>query len=452
MSTDSIPDAGGQAKRRTLVNFLSLTLLQLGNYVLPMITLPIVSRIIGPTCYGIINYSFAFVGYFVLLINAGFDLYGSRLILQHRDDRSACSRVLSQVLGAKAVLLLAATVLFAIAVNRMPQLQADRTVAWFTFGLCAGWVLNPSWLYHGLQDSRKYAVFSFLSKLLFSILVVWVVRERSDYLYHPLITSGAHLLVSALSLAYALRRNGLRLCWPGWRAIATTLSGNRRSALIWWFTNQAQSSNIVIAGIFLSTLSIGYFSAALRLVAILQSMIAMPLNMVLFPYVGEAFLRDRESGIRRMRQSLPYVVLVSGGVSLAVLLLAGPVILGFYGSAFASAAPLLRSLAIVLFLNTVNNAFGQQVLINLGKERWYLRFVLAGAAFNVLFLPLFVGIWGLQGAALAWPVAEGLVFAGYLLVFHRQSIRIGSLAEYHPQRLALQLIEVLRVKSVKANP
>jgi len=435
------------AKGKTLSNFLSLSLLQIGNYVLPMVTLPIISRVIGPGYYGVINYAFAFVGYFVLLVNAGFDLYGSRLIVQHRDNPPERDRVFSNILTAKAYLSLLAGLVFTVCLFTVPQLREDKPVAVFTFLMCLGWVINPSWLYHGMQDSRRYAVFSFLSKLFFSVLVVLLVRERDDYLYHPLISSMAHLLVSLWSLHFACKKYGIRFSIPTLQEVRSTLAGNRKLALIWWVSNQAQSTNVVLAAFFLSTLEIGYLSAALRLIAIILSIIAMPLNTVLFPYMGEAFARSRQEGLDRVNKTMPYLVLVSGGVCLATFLFAGPVIMAFYGKEFAPAVPLLQLLSGVLFLSTLNGAFGQQVLLHLGKDNLYLRLVLLGAALNVALLPLTSSLWGIRGAALAWPLSEAALFLVYAFWFRSSRIGLCRPAYYRPSFLLAHLLQLVRLKT-----
>jgi PST family polysaccharide transporter len=436
-------------KKRTLTNFFSLSLLQLGNYVLPMITLPIISRIIGPENYGVINYAFAFVGYFVLLINAGFDIYGSRLVTQHREDAGKINKVFSSITLAKGFLLLVASVLFACALPFIPQLRDEKLMTLFTFIICIGWVINPSWLYHGMQDSKKYAVFSFVSKLLFSFFVVWIVQERSDYLYHPLITSLAHLLVSAVSFYYAIRKYKLSWLSTGWSEIKETLNQNRKLSLIWWITNGALSTNIVLAGFYLSTLQIGYFSAALRIIIIIQSIIAMPLNTVLFPYIGDAFGKGYETGMERVHKTFPYLTWIAVGMSVATFLFAKHIIIGFYGNEFAEAVPLLRVFSGVLFFSTINSAFGQQVLLNLKRDSHYMKLVLCGFALNLVFLFLFIYLRGMSGAAWAWPASEVILFMVYFFYFRTHRIRVFKVGYYKPSFLLTNLFQMLRLRTLK---
>ena len=73
------------AKKGLVTNVFSLGVVQIANYVFPFITVPIVSRIIGPDRLGVLNFSSAFMAYFTLLINFGFDLSATRAIAANRD-------------------------------------------------------------------------------------------------------------------------------------------------------------------------------------------------------------------------------------------------------------------------------------------------------------------------------------------------------------------------------
>lgn len=410
--------------KRTLINFFSSSALQLGNYVLPMITLPIISRIIGPEKYGIINYAYAFVGYFVLFINAGFDLYGTRKIIAYNGNKTAINGLFSRILLAKTFLLCISSIAFAICIYSIPQLRADISVSLFTFLLCIGWVFNPSWFYNGVQDSRKYAMFSFTSKLLFSIAVILVIQHQKDYIYQPLLMGGAHVLISGVSLLYALRRYDIKLKLMPWERIKRTIKENKHLAVIWWLTNQSSSTNIIIAGFFLSSLSLGVFSSSLRIIIIIQTIIAMPMNIVLFPYIGEAFVSSHQDGMTRANKAFPYIFMIASGMFLATFLLAEPIILLFYGSQFHGAVSLLRISSAVLFFSTLNTAFGQQVLLNLKSEKVYLKFIISSFFLNICLLLSLSALFGVTGAAVAWALSEAIIFAGYFVYFNKHKINI----------------------------
>jgi O-antigen/teichoic acid export membrane protein len=424
-------------------------MLQIGNYVLPMITLPIISRVIGPEKYGAVNYAFAFAGYFILFINAGFDLYGSRQIASYKGDKEKIQQLFSKITFSKLFIALISTIIFTCCLFSIGQLRQEIWVNVFTYLLCLGWIINPSWLYNGMQDSRRYAVFSFVSKLLFSVAIVLVVTERSDYIYHPLITSLAHLLVSGVSFYYALKKYGLKFRPVPWKDIKQTLKENRTLSLIWWISNQASSTGIIVAGFLLSTADVGFYSAALRMIIIIQSITSMPLNTVLFPYIGEAFSEGYDKGIERVHKSFPYLVFLALAMAVGTFIIAKPLILIFFGSEFTNAVFLLKISAIALFFSTINSALGQQVMLNLKKDVAQIKFLFAGFVLNILLLVLFINVYHSTGAAIAWPVAEGLIFIGYIIYFRANHIQVFNQLYYRPAFIFANIKTMMRSNPLK---
>lgn len=433
------------------MNFLSLSILQVGNYVLPMITLPIISRIIGPEKYGAVNYAFAFVGYFIMLINAGFDLYGTRQIISFNGDKEKINELFSRITLSKLYICIVSTAIFIFCLFTIEQLRAEKLITIFTYLMCIGWIVNPSWLYNGMQDSRRYAVFSFTSKLLFSVAVVLMVKERSDYIYHPLITSMAHLLVSFISFLYALRKYSIKLVAVHWKKVLGTINENKSLSVIWWITNQASSTGIVVAGFLLTASQVGYYSAALRMIIIIQSIVSMPLNTVLFPYVGEAFVKGYSAGIERVHKIFPYLFIVAMGIAAGTFIISRPLILLFFGHEFVESAFLLKILAVALFFSTINNALGQQVMLNLKRDGAQIKFITSGFALNVLFLILFTNIYGMTGAALAWPAAEILIFTGYMIYFRLHSIQVVNYTYYNPRVILSNTLKMVKLNPLKTK-
>src|SRR5687768_14916650 len=107
-------DAGVRpgSKKGLVKNVFSLGLVQVANYVFPFITVPIVSRIIGPDKFGVINFAAAFMTYFTLLINFGFDLSATRALAANRHSPEERNKIFNQVVLAKIILFSVSLVLF----------------------------------------------------------------------------------------------------------------------------------------------------------------------------------------------------------------------------------------------------------------------------------------------------------------------------------------------------
>ena len=72
-------------------NVLYNLIYQVVTLLLPLITVPYISRVLGPDGVGISSYTNSIVQYFIILGTIGISLYGNRQIAYVRDDKHKLS-------------------------------------------------------------------------------------------------------------------------------------------------------------------------------------------------------------------------------------------------------------------------------------------------------------------------------------------------------------------------
>ena len=245
-------------KKGLVKNVFSLGLVQIANYVFPFITVPIVSRIIGPDKFGVISFASSFVTYFTILINFGFDLSATRAISANRNNIEERNKIFNQVVLAKILLFSASVVLFTIALFTVPQLSNEKEVAVFSFLLCLSWVITPNWLYQGMQELSRVAIFNLVTKVIFTVIILLVVKQKSDYIWQPLAISIAQIVVGVYSFAYALKRYHITLSMSKLQPVLQLLWKEKVIFFSMVVINLYTTTNVVLLGFLQSEEQVGF--------------------------------------------------------------------------------------------------------------------------------------------------------------------------------------------------
>lgn len=410
--------------RRLSVNIASLFSVQVANYLLPLLTVPYVSRVIGPERMGLLNFSMSINNYFVLLVSFGFDLSVVRLVAANRSDRAFVNRIFNEILVAKALLLGVAASIFAVVALYNPAFQALLPLHVATCSYCVGVVLYPQWLFQGMEDLSRIASMSLLAKVILTLGVFVLVRRADDYIYQSVVMSTAHILVSSLAIRLAIRRYGLRLERPNWRSIGQRFRESTTLFLSSVNNTLYSSSHVLMLGLFSTAYAVGVFSAASRLESILRAFVVLALNQALFPMVAAAFGESREKGLATVRRISP--ALLGGTVLIGIcLFVTAPVTVTLlYGDRFAEAVAVLRILAILPVLLALNSLLGIHTMLNLRMDRAYFLITLGGSAIGLGLNYVLIHRFDYAGAAIAWVSTEACVMLAMLSWLYSQKIAV----------------------------
>jgi PST family polysaccharide transporter len=95
-------------------NLYSLYLLQAGNYIVPLLTLPLLTRRLGIDIFGQFSFITAFVAYFVLLVDWGFSFSATKQIAINHQNKLARSKIFWETFFARMFLVILGWVMLSI--------------------------------------------------------------------------------------------------------------------------------------------------------------------------------------------------------------------------------------------------------------------------------------------------------------------------------------------------
>ncbi|MGJ1433093.1 flippase [Sphingobacterium spiritivorum] len=361
-------------QRNTLIkNIASLSIVQVVNYIFPLITVPYVSRIIGPEGYGVINYATAFIAYFTVFITYGFDLTATRRIARFPHDSTEISKIMSQVTVARTLLLFVSVVVFIITVHLIDALSQNLWVSVILFSGLIAIVISPQYVFQGVQKLAIYAKVNFARGLLNMVMLFVLIQKREDYLWIPVLTSLLAILINIFLLIYAFRylkisyvktslKSSLELVWTERFIFFSTI-------IISLYT----TTNTIVLGFFADMREIGYYTTSQNFLSIASMVVTTPIATSIYPYIAKSFSISKEEGVSTVRTIAPVVFYATLAVSAGLLIFAPFCIRLFYGAEFDNSIISLRILAFTPFIVGLSNLFGIQTMLNLGLDKVFLK-------------------------------------------------------------------------------
>ena len=158
------------AENRSLfVNASFLALMQAANMFLPLLTVPFLVRVLGIELFGQLAFVTAFMYYFVVLSDYGFNLTATRDISVNRHDIEEVSRIYSQVTVIKLALLILSFLLMLAIVFFVPTFFEHWPLYLASFMVVICQALFPTWFFQGMEAMKYITYLSVFAKVFFML-------------------------------------------------------------------------------------------------------------------------------------------------------------------------------------------------------------------------------------------------------------------------------------------
>ncbi|MEM5327434.1 flippase [Paraburkholderia sp. JHI2823] len=412
-----VPGETGSAARAPRLgrNLFAMIAWQVGNYLVPLATFPYLTRILGPSNFGILGYASAIAVYGVLWTDWGFNLSGPRAIVERRGDKDAVNDLIWSVIFAKALLCLVSLLALGVA------MRFDRHAATAIPVVLVSWiavvsnVFTLNWVLQGLERFSLFAVVSLAGRFATLPLIFAFVKSADDIALAAAIQAFAPCMTGLFSLLM-VQRLGL-LGRPGrvWRSAARRLREGVDMFLSTISVSLFGVTNTVLLGALGDPYQVGLYAAADRLKTV-GNMVPAQINSVLYPRVS-ALMLDRPMSAARLTALGAVATLAITGVGvLAVTALSHYVTSVLLGPDFGAAAPVLTLLCIATIFGNLAYLLGLQVLVPFANGKLRSVVMLLAGVLNIGLSFALIPRFGARGAGWAFLTAEAVILAVFVMV------------------------------------
>jgi PST family polysaccharide transporter len=410
-----------RSRRALAENFFSLTLLQYGNYIFPLITLPYLARVIGVEHYGQIAFAQAFIAYFAGLVNYGFGFSATRQVAAEQDDPSKLRIIFSQVIWAKVVLATLSFILMISFVELQPQRRPQLLLYLACYTTVIGSVLAPEWFFQGIEKMKYITILSLVSRTVATIMIFTLVRRVGDYIKVPLLNGLGVIGGACIGHWLICAKLKVTVDRPSVRGVITQLRDGWDNFLSSVFISLYTTSNAFVLGLMTNATEVGYYAAAERISYSIRSLWG-PVPQVLYPRFVRTFALNPIRGRRNLRLVLIVTACATLLLSFAGCLAAPFIVRHYLGAKFEPSIPIVQILIFNVFAIGMNNVLGVQGLLANRMNATFRNIVMGSGILNLALLIPFVRHYGASGPAISVLIVEFSIVVAMGMALRRKSL------------------------------
>lgn len=359
--------------------------LQFVKHLLPLVTIPYLTRVLEPSGYAVYAYVLAFMQFMQVLVDFGFNLSGTKLIADAKNLNDT-NRVIGRITLARLILCGVGFIATGAAVLLLPILRENALYTMLAFVAVCGRGLAPDFLFQGMEKMRPITTRYLVSKGTSTLLTFVLVHSFSDILWVPVLDILASLIALVWSFGAARRMFGISIAIP---SLSDGLDELRTSAF-YFVSNMASSTfaglTTLVVGVALTdSTEIAYWSLAMTGITAVQTLFT-PITNSLYPRM----VVSKDYGFARRLGLIALPVLMVGTAAYALLADFIVVVLG--GPSYLPGSYVVVATAAVIPFSYYSMSFGWPVLGAAGNVKAMMLSTIIAGAFNVIALLV---VWGL---------------------------------------------------------
>ena len=407
--------------KRIVLNYGFNLTYQIFLLIVPIVTTPYVSRVLGAKGVGINSYTSSIAQYFILIGMFGFSLYGSRQIAYTRDNENKRSGVFWSIYLNQIIFVTGTFIIFLVISLNSKTMRIPLLIQGISVLACC---FDVSWYFFGLEQFSVTVLRNFVVKF-FSIVAIFTLVRSPDDLNMYILINVFSVLIGNLALVPFLKKSIVFV-----RVTISCMLDAFKSSSLLFIPQLAVSIYIIlnktILGLLKTTTEVGYFDSSDKIIRLLLTLMTSA-GTVVMPFIAHEFSKGSHDLINRITKlTIKLTAFLAIPMTIGVILIANRFVPLFFGRGFEDVIPIMILEAPVIIFVGITSVTGNQYLLPTGQSKKYTVSLVMGAIVDIIVIFPLVSRFAAFGAAGAVLCAEMTVCL-IQLYFIRKEIDFNGL-------------------------
>ena len=389
-------------KKSITKNYIYNLTYQMLVVLVPLMTTPYLTRILGAKELGIYSYTYSIATIFFLFAALGINTYGQREIAYVQDTKEGRSKGFWELM----IVRLLSTVISLILLYVFSFITHRYQIYYWIFGLYVlGNLFDITWFYQGIEDFKAVAIRNIIVKFLFLISVFIFVKNKNDLNIYIFLFSLATFITN---ISFWIKINNLITTV----SISTLNFKKHIKPVILLFIPQVASLLYTVfdktmIGIIVPNIEEVNFYEQASYIDKTVLMLIITIGTVMASRMAQAFIKNDKKMMKTyMFEIVTFVWLIGSPLMFGVAAVIRNVVPWFYGPEYNSVINLVYIMSPLIIIIGLNNVIGIQYLIPTKKQNKYIFAIVMGSVINIIINIILLNTIGTVGAAISSVVAE----------------------------------------------
>lgn len=428
-------------KKSVAKNYIYNLIYQLIALILPLITTPYLSRVLGAEGIGIYSYAISIVTYFTLFGSLGIAMYAQREIAYVQEDKEKRSRIFWELFSLRTMTLAISMILFYFVFARTGEYSTYYKI--LILEIIAN-IFDISAFFQGMEEFKKIIRRNLIVKCISIVCIFLFIKQPSD-LYKYMLIYVLSNFIGNVSLWFYLPQYITKI-----KLKTLNLLKHLKPTIVLLIPQIATQIYTVLDKTMLGVLileksEVGYYEQAQKIVK-MTMVIVTSLSSVMLPRMANKFANGEKEKIKKnVLTSFHFAYFLSIPMVLGMIIVAKDLVPWFLGREFEKSIYIIYVISPIMLLIGFSSVIGAQYLLPTKKQKEYTISVIVGAVVNLILnfilIPKFMSI----GAAIGTVIAE-MAVTGIQLYYVRKEFQIKEIFEMSVNYLiagAIMLIAIL---------
>ena len=400
-------------------NYIYNLIYQIIAIILPIITTPYLSRVLGAKGIGIYSYTLSIVTYFILIGALGTNMYAQREMACYQDDVEGRSKTFKELFYIRLCSFSITAIVFFLCFCISNEYDIYYRI--LLLEIFAN-MIDITWFYQGMENFKKVVVKNLLIKCISIFSIFIFIRSKNDVWIYVLIYVLSNL-IGNLSLWLDLKKYLIKVK-------KINLKKHFRPMLSLIVPQIAMSIYNVLDKTMIGLLAkdiseVGYYEQSQKITRLAVTIVTA-LGTVMIPRISNVNSKgDTKKLLNYIYSSFNLVWFLSIPITFGLIVTADNFVPWFFGKEFEKVALLIKVCSPIAIFIGLANVMGQQYLVSTKRQNQYTYAVVASAIVNFFGNLILIPKYAAIGATISSVFAE-LVGVCVEIYFIRDVINIKS--------------------------